>query len=58
MARYLAGIVSVLLLIVGAVLFWQGRGNEAQAVPMPPPPQAGLAVGMAAGPKPAAARRS
>lgn len=44
MARYLAGIVSVLLLIVGAVLFWQGRGNEAQAVPMPPPPQAGSAL--------------
>ena len=40
MARYLAGLVSVLLLIVGAVLFWQGRGSEAQAVPMPPPPQA------------------
>jgi len=39
-SRYLAGLVSVLLLIVGAVLFWQGRGNEAQAVPMPPPPQA------------------
>ena len=40
MARYLAGVASVLLLIVGAVLFWQGRGNEAQALPMPPPPQA------------------
>lgn len=40
MARYLAGLVSVLLLIVGAVLFWQGRGNEAQAIPVPPPPQA------------------
>ena len=41
MARYLAGLASVLLLIVGAVLFWQGRSNQAQAVPMPPPPQAG-----------------
>ena len=40
MARYLAGLVSILLLIVGAVLMWQGRANEAQAVPMPPPPQA------------------
>jgi hypothetical protein len=39
-ARYLAGLVSILLLIVGAVLFWQGRDNAAQAVPMPPPPQA------------------
>lgn len=37
MARYLAGLVSILLLIVGAVLMWQGRANEAQAVPMPPP---------------------
>jgi hypothetical protein len=39
LARYLAGLVSVLLLIVGGVLFWQGRSNQAQAVPMPPPPQ-------------------
>ena len=35
MARYLAGLASVLLLIIGAVLFWQGRSNQAQAVPMP-----------------------
>ena len=40
MARYLAGLVSVLLLIIGAVLFWQARPDQAQAVPMPPPPQA------------------
>jgi len=39
-ARYLAGLVSVLLLIIGAVLFWQARPDQAQAVPMPPPPQA------------------
>jgi uncharacterized protein YxeA len=38
-ARYLAGLVSVLLLIIGAVLFWQARPDQAQAVPMPPPPQ-------------------
>ena len=41
MARYLAGLVSVLLLIIGAVLFWQARPDQAQAVPMPPPPAAG-----------------
>ena len=40
MLRYLAAIVSGLLLIVGGVLLWQGRANQAQAVPMPPPPQA------------------
>ena len=40
MARYLAGLASVLLLIVGAVLIWQGKADQAQAVPMPPPPQA------------------
>ena len=40
MARILAGLVSVLLLIIGAVLFWQARPDQAQAVPMPPPPQA------------------
>jgi uncharacterized protein YxeA len=39
-ARYLAGLVSVLLLIIGAVLFWQAQPDQAQAVPMPPPPQA------------------
>ena len=39
MARYLAGLVSVFLLIVGGVLFWQGRSNQAQAVPLPAPPQ-------------------
>jgi uncharacterized protein YxeA len=38
--RYVAGLVSVLFLIIGAVLFWQARPDEAQAVPMPPPPQA------------------
>jgi uncharacterized protein YxeA len=40
-ARYLAGLVSVLLLIIGAVLFWQAQPDQAQAVPMPPLPQAG-----------------
>ena len=40
MARYLAALASGLLLIVGAVLIWQGRADQAQAVPMPPPPQA------------------
>ena len=40
MARYLAGLVSVLLLIVGGVLLWQGRANQARAVALPPPPQA------------------
>jgi uncharacterized protein YxeA len=38
--RYVAGLVSVLFLIIGGVLFWQARPDEAQAVPMPPPPQA------------------
>ena len=41
MARYLAGLVSVLLLIIGAVLFWQAGPDQAQAVPMPPPQAAG-----------------
>lgn len=40
MVRYLAGLVSVLLLIIGGVLFWQARPDSAQAVPMPPSPQA------------------
>ena len=40
MARYLAGLASCLLVIVGAVLFWQARADRAEAVPMPPPPQA------------------
>ena len=40
MARTLAAIVSGLLLIIGAVLLWQGRPDKAEAVPMPPPPQA------------------
>lgn len=40
MARYLAGLASCLLVIVGAVLFWQARADKAKAVPMPPPPQA------------------
>jgi hypothetical protein len=39
-ARYLAGLASCLLVIVGAVLFWQARADRAEAVPMPPPPQA------------------
>jgi hypothetical protein len=39
-ARYLAAIVSGLFLIIGAVLLWQGRPDKAEAVPMPPPPQA------------------
>ncbi len=37
MARYLAGLASCLLLIIGGVLLWQGRADQAQAVPMPPP---------------------
>lgn len=40
MVRYLAGLASCLLVIVGAVLFWQARTDRAEAVPMPPPPQA------------------
>ena len=40
MVRYVAGLVSVLLLIIGGVLFWQGSPDQAQAVPLPPPPQA------------------
>ena len=40
MVRYVAGLVSVLFLIIGAVLFWQAKPDQAQAVPMPPPPQA------------------
>lgn len=40
MARYLAGLASCLLLITGVVLFWQARADTAQAVPLPPPPQA------------------
>jgi hypothetical protein len=57
-ARYLAGLVSVLLLIIGGVLFWQGRGNEAQAIPMPPPPQAaGKATPLPAPPEASAKSR-
>ena len=40
MARTLAAIVSGLFLIIGAVLLWQGRSEKAEALPMPPPPQA------------------
>jgi hypothetical protein len=36
-ARYLAALASCLLLIVGAVLIWQGRADQARAVPLPPP---------------------
>ena len=39
MARYLAGLASCLLLIIGAVLLWQGKADKAGAVPLPPPPQ-------------------
>jgi len=39
-ARILAALVSGLLIIIGGVLIWQGRADQAQAVPMPPPPQA------------------
>jgi len=35
-ARSLAGLVSCLLLIIGAVLLWQGRPDKAEALPMPP----------------------
>ena len=38
MARYLAALTSCLLLIIGAVLLWQGRVDKAEALPMPPPP--------------------
>ena len=38
MARYLAGLASCLLVIIGAVLLWQGRADKAEAVPLPPPP--------------------
>ena len=41
MARLFAGLVSVLLVIIGGVLFWQARPDQAQAVPMPPPQAAG-----------------
>ena len=44
MARYLAGLASCLLVITGAVLFWQARADKAEAVPMPPPPQAAPSV--------------
>jgi hypothetical protein len=37
-ARYLAGLVSCLLLIIGAVLLWQGKADKAEALPLPPPP--------------------
>jgi hypothetical protein len=37
-ARYLAAVASCLLLIIGAVLLWQGRAEKAEALPMPPPP--------------------
>ena len=40
MTRYLAALASCLLLIIGAVLLWQGRPDKAQALPLPPPPQA------------------
>jgi len=39
-ARILAAIISGLFLIIGAVLLWQGQPDKAEAVPMPPPPQA------------------
>ena len=38
MARYVADLVSCLLLIIGAVLLWQGRAEKAEALSMPPPP--------------------
>lgn len=44
MARYLAGLVSCLLLIVGAVLLWQGKADKAEALPMPPPPSRSSAL--------------
>ena len=40
MARYLAIFVSAVFLIIGAVLLWQGRPEKAEAVPLPPAPQA------------------
>jgi hypothetical protein len=45
MARYLAALASCLLLIIGAVLLWQGRADKAEALPMPPPPSAQSPVG-------------
>ena len=46
MARYLAGLVSCLLLIVGAVLLWQGKPDKAEALPMPPPPSRSSVLAM------------
>ena len=40
MARYLAILASSLLLIAGAVLFWQAKADKAEALPLPPAPQA------------------
>ena len=40
MARTLAALVSGLFLIIGAVLLWQGRPDKAEAIPLPPAPQA------------------
>jgi hypothetical protein len=39
-ARYLAALASGLLLIVGAVLLWQGRADKAEALPSAPLPTA------------------
>ena len=44
MARILAGLASGLLLIVGAVLLWQGGPDKAEALPAPPPPAAAPAM--------------
>ncbi len=58
MARYLAGLASCLLLIVGAVLLWQGKADQAQAVPMPPPPAKGSVLSGALPEPPEATPRS
>ena len=50
MARYLAALVSCLLLIVGAVLLWPGKADRAEALPMPPAPSS---ASMLASPLPA-----
>lgn len=44
-ARYVAGLASCLLLIIGAVLLWQGKADQAQAVPMPPPAKGSALAG-------------
>ena len=44
MVRVVAGLVSCLLLIIGAVLLWQGKPDEARALPAAPPAAADSAL--------------